>query len=70
MTQPTPFNLHPNVYTQKELRYYLFAVELDGFVGNCHIFYNLSNKLYVLYKAEDLNLSTFNMVTEINEWKL
>ena len=36
---------------------------------NFYTLYDLSSKVYVLYKAEDLNLSAFNMVTGINESK-
>ena len=35
-------------------------------VGNCNILNDLSNKLCVPNKTEDLNLSVFNMITEVN----
>ena len=68
-TQPTFINLSPNEYTQ-ELRYRLFAVNLDRFVRSCSILNDLSNKVCVPNKTEDLNLSVFNMVIGINESKI
>ena len=44
-------------------------VNLDRCVGGCNILNDLSNKVYVPNKTEDLNLSVFNMITEINESK-
>ena len=68
MIQPTLINLHPNEYSQ-ELYYYSFAVKLDRCIGNCNTHNDLPNKVCVPSKAEDLNLSMFNMITGINEWK-
>ena len=62
MTQPTHIKLNPNEYTQG-LHYYPFAVNFYWCVGNC----NSCNKSSVPNKTEDLNLSVFNMVTEINK---
>ena len=42
-------------------------VKLDRCVGSCNTINDLSNKVCILNKAEDLNLSVFNMVTGINE---
>ena len=61
-------NLHPNKYSQ-EFHYYPFAIKLDRCVGNCNTLNNLSNKVCVPNKTEDLNISMFNMTTEINESK-
>ena len=66
--QPTRFNLHPNEYSQ-EFRYYSFAVKLDRSVGICNTLNDLSNKVCIPNKTEDLNLSVFNMITGINESK-
>ena len=66
MTQPTLINLHPNEYSQ-ESHYYLFAVKLDRCVGRCNTLNDLSNKVCVPNKIEDLNLRVFNMITGINE---
>ena len=67
-TQPTLLNLHPNEYIQG-LRYYPFAVNLDRCVRSCDTLNDLSNKVCVPNKTEDLNLSVFNMITGINESK-
>ena len=64
--QPTLINLHPNKYSQ-EIHYYLFGVKLDKCVESCNTLNDLSNKVCVPNKAEDLNLSVFNMITGINE---
>ena len=66
MIQPTLINLHPNEYSQ-EFHYYPFAVKLDRYVGCCKTLNDLSNKVCVPNKTEDLNLSMFNMITGINE---
>ena len=69
--QPTHINLHPNEYTQG-LRYYPFAVSLDRCVNldrSFNALNELSNKVCVSNKTEDLSLSVFNMITEINESK-
>ena len=53
MIQPTLINLHPNIYIQK-LRYYLSAVKSNRFVGSRNTFNDLSNKVPVLNKTEDI----------------
>ena len=58
-------NLHPNKHSQ-EFHFYPFTVKLDWCVGSCNTFNDLSNKVCVPNKAEDLNLSVLNMITEIN----
>ena len=68
MIQPILINLHPNEYTQ-EFDYYPFAVKLDRCVGNGNTQNDLSNKVCIPNKTEDLNLSIFNMITGINESK-
>ena len=68
MTQPTFINLDPNDYSQ-EFNFYLFAVKLDRCVGSCNITNDLPKKVSVPNKTEDLNLSMFNIITEINESK-
>ena len=68
MTQPTLINLHLNEYSQ-EFHYYPFAVKLDRCAGSCNTSNDLSNKVCVPNKTEDLNLSAFNMITGINESK-
>ena len=44
-------------------------VRLDRCVGNCSTLNDLSNKVCVPSKTEDLNVSVFNMITGINESK-
>ena len=66
MIQPTVINLDPNEYSQ-ELHYYPFAVKLDRCVGSCNTLNDLSNKICLPNKTEDLNLSLSNMITGINE---
>ena len=68
MIQLTLINLDPNEYSQ-EFWYYPFAVKLDRCVGSCITLNDLSNKVCVPNKTEDLNLSMFNMITGINESK-
>ena len=68
MIQPTLINLHPNEYSQ-EFQYYPFSVKLDRCAGSCNTLNDLSNKVCVPNKTEDLNLSVFNMITGINESK-
>ena len=68
MTQPTFNNLHPTEYSQ-EFHYYPFAVKLDRCVGSCNTLNDLSNKVCVPNKTEDLYLNVFNMITGMNESK-
>ena len=68
MIQPTLINLHPNEYSQ-EFQYCPFVVKLESSVGICNTLNDLSNKVYVPNKTEDLKLSVFNMITGINESK-
>ena len=68
MTQTFLINLHPNEYSQ-EFHYYPFAVKLNRCVESCNTLNDLSNKVCVPNKTEDLNLSMFNMITRINESK-
>ena len=69
MIQPTLINLHPNEYSQ-EFHCYPFAVNLDRCVGSCNTLNDLSNKVCIPNKTEDLNLSVFNMITSMNEKKM
>ena len=68
MIQPILMNFDPKQYSQK-FHYYSFAVKLDICVGSCNTLNDLSNKVYIPNKIEDLNLSLFNMIAEINESK-
>ena len=66
MIQPTLINLHPNEYSQ-EFYYYSFEVLLKRCVGSCSTLNDISIKVCVSNKGEDLNLSVLNMITRINE---
>ena len=66
MIQLTLVNLHHNEYSQ-EFHYYPCAVKLDRCIGCCNTLNDLSNKACVPNKAEDLNLSVFNVIIGINE---
>ena len=68
MIQPTLINLHPNECSQ-EFHYYAFAVKSDRWVGSCNILNDLSNKVSIPNKTEDLNLSVFNVITGTNKPK-
>ena len=65
MIQPTYINLHLNQSSQ-EFHYYPFGVKLDRCAGSCNTLNDISNKLFVPNKTEDLNLNVFNMVTGTN----
>ena len=67
--QHTLISLNPNEYSQK-VHYYPFAVKLDICVGSCNTLNDLSNKVCVAYKTQDLNLIMFNIITGINESKI
>ena len=65
MTQPTLINLNPNEYSQ-ELLYYSFEVNLDRCIGSYNTLNDLSSKVCIPNKAEDINLIVFNMITWLN----
>ena len=64
--QPILINLHPYEYSQ-EFHYYPFAVKLDRFFGSCNTINDLSNKVCIPNKTDNINLSLFNMITGISE---
>ena len=68
MNQPTLIDLHPNEYTQG-LSYYPFVVHLDRCARSCNTLNDLSNKVCVPNKMEDLSIHVFNVITGINESK-
>ena len=51
------------------MSYYPFPLKLDGCVRSCDTLNDLSSKVCVPNKTEDLNLSVLNMITGINESK-
>ena len=64
--QSTLINLHPNKYNQ-EFYYYPLAVKLDRCVGSCNTLNNLSSKVCVPKKIEDLNIHVIKIITRKNE---
>lgn len=65
-TQPNLVNLHPNECNQK-FHYYSFVVKLFRYVGGCNNFNDLSYKVCVANKTDDLYISVFNMITETSK---
>ena len=66
--QLTLMKLHPNGYNE-EFHYYPFAVKLGRYIGNCNTLNDLSNKVCILNKTEDLDRSVFKKIIGINESK-
>ena len=66
MIQPTFINVSLNKYSQ-EWHYCPFSVKLDRCVGSCNTPSDLSNKVFVPNKTEDINLNMFNIITGINK---
>ena len=64
--QPTLINFYLNEYSQ-ELLYNPFAIKLDKYVRSCNTVNDLSNKICILNKTEDLNIYVFNMITRKNK---
>ena len=64
----TLINLNHNEYGQG-LCYYPFTVNLDRQFGSCNTLNDVSNRLCVPNKTEDLNLIFFNTIAVINESK-
>ena len=67
-TQPILTNLHPNEYNQG-FCYYPFAFNLDRSAASYNTLNDLSNKVRVTSKTENLNLSVFNIIAGINKSK-
>ena len=61
--QPALIDLHPNEYSQ-ESHYHPFPVKLDKCLGSCNTLNNLSNKVCVPNKTEDLNTYVFHNISE------
>ena len=66
--QTTFFNSYPNQYNQ-EIHQYPFSVKLDTCFGSCNTINDLSNKICIPSKTEDLNLGFYNLITGINKSK-
>ena len=61
MIQLTLMNLHYNKYS-REFHCYPFAVKLYRYVWGCNTFNDLSNKVCVPNKTEDLNILVFDII--------
>ena len=44
-------------------------VVLDRFIGRCKTLDDLSNRIFVSNRIEDVSISVFNIITKINESK-
>ena len=64
--QPTLINLRPNECSQ-EFHYYPFSIKLDRCFESYNTINNLSDKVCIPNKTEDLNLSIFNIIAGIHE---
>ena len=53
-----------------ELKYYPFKVSLDKYSGICNSCNNLSTKICVPIKTNDINVKVFNVITNKNEAKV
>ena len=67
--QLTFINLHPNKYS-REFHYYPFTFKLDKSIESCNTLNDLSSKVYVSNKIEELNLNVINIITVTNESKI
>ena len=63
MTRPTLTDSKPNEHNQG----LLFMVNLDRCDESCITLDDLSSRVCVPNKTEDVNLNAFNMITRINE---
>ena len=68
MTEPTFVNLHQNGCSQTSHNY-SFVAKLDWCVGSCNTINDLSNKVCVPNKTEDLDSSVMNVIKGKNESK-
>ena len=66
ITRPTLIDINPDEHNQG-LRYYPFMVNLDRCNGTCNGLDDLSDKICVQYKTEDLDLTAFDMTTRIKK---
>ena len=65
-TRSTLIDINLDEYNQ-ELRCYSFIVNLDICNGSCNTLDELSGRIYVLSKTEDVNLSVFNTIANVNQ---
>ena len=62
-TRSTLINLNPF-----ELNYYPFMISLDKCNESCNTLTEISGRICVTNKAEDVNLSVFNLITK--KWQI
>ena len=58
MVRPTLINLNP-----VEIKYYPFMISLNKFTRSCN---GLAPNIYVPKETKDINVKTFNMITNKN----
>ena len=61
IARPTLIDMNPN-----ELKYYPFMISLNKCTGSCNVF---SPKICVLKETKDINVKTFNTITNKYEAK-
>ena len=64
LTRPTLFDLNSD-----ELHYFPCIVSLDRCDGSCNTFDDLSSRIFVPNKTEDVNPNVVNRIIRINESK-
>ena len=67
--KPNLINLHPNECNQ-EFHYYPFATKLHKCIGGCNTRNDLSNRVCVPDKIENLNIHVLNTMTGKNKSKI
>ena len=68
MVEPALINLYLNDYSQG-LCYYPLAINLERCIGSCNVLNDLSNRVCIPNKKEDLNVRVFNITRGISESK-
>ena len=63
---PTDFMLGNCLFGAVKLTKNSFTANLEKCVGSCNTLNDITNKVCVPNKTEDLNLNVFNMITGIN----
>ena len=53
-----------------ELKYYPYIINLDKCNGSCNIITEISDRICIWNKANDVNLSVFNLIERNNKLKI
>ena len=53
-----------------ELNYYPFMISLDKYIGSCNSVDDLSTKICILNKIQNVNIKVFKMIASMNEAKI